>query len=68
MSKINLLYVTGNLLIGGAQELVKTLVINLDRRRFEVAVYSLVDYPEKTDNELLTREIKQDGFLLVTVP
>lgn len=67
MRKINLLYTIGNLLIGGAQELVKTLAINLDKERFKVSVCSLVNYPGKLHNEPLTQEIEKEGIEVFTL-
>lgn len=62
MKPINLLYTIDNLLIGGAQELVKTLANNLNRERFKVSICSLIDYPEKSHNEPLTQEIEREGI------
>lgn len=59
--KINLLYVISNLLIGGAQELVKTLSLNLKRELFNVSVCSLIEYGGKGDKEPLTEEITAGG-------
>jgi len=64
---INLLYTIDNLLIGGAQELVKTLASNLNRERFKVSICSLIDYPEKSHNEPLTQEIEREGIEIFTL-
>lgn len=67
MKPINLLYTIDNLLIGGAQELIKTLASNLNRQRFKVSICSLIDYPGKSHNEPLTQEIKREGIEIFTL-
>lgn len=67
MNLINVLYTIDNLLIGGAQELVKTLASNLNRERFKVSICSLIDYPEKSHNEPLTQEIEKEGIEIFTL-
>ena len=65
--RISVLFVIDNLLIGGAQELVKTLSLNLNKDIFSVAVCSLVDYAGKSAIEPLTREIEEGGVPVVTI-
>lgn len=65
--KINILYAIDNLLIGGAQELTKTLSLNLNKERFNVSVCSLVDYEGKGDKEPLTEEIRNGGVDVTTL-
>ncbi|MHA2040026.1 MAG: glycosyltransferase family 4 protein [Promethearchaeota archaeon] len=65
--KINVLYVIDNLLIGGAQELVKTLSLNLNRELFNVSVCSLVGYDSKSDKEPLSDEITSGGVDVTTL-
>lgn len=65
--KINILYVINNLLIGGAQELIKTLSLNLDRELFNVSVCSLIEYDGKGEKEPLTEEIAAGGVDITTL-
>jgi glycosyltransferase involved in cell wall biosynthesis len=59
--------VIDNLLIGGAQELVKTLSLNLNRELFNVSVCSLVGYDSKSDKEPLSDEITSGGVDVTTL-
>ena len=61
MYKTHILYTIDNLLIGGAQELVKTLAKHLNKEKFKVSVCSLMHYQGKTSDEPLTREIEDSG-------
>jgi glycosyltransferase involved in cell wall biosynthesis len=65
--KFNVLYVIENLLIGGAQELVKTFSSNLNRNLFNVSVCSLCGYAGKKDREPLTEEITASGVNVTTL-
>lgn len=65
--KINLLYVVHNLIIGGGQQLVKLLALNVDRARFNPMVLSLIDYAGKSDVEPLTDEIRDSGVEVFTL-
>jgi glycosyltransferase involved in cell wall biosynthesis len=65
--RIRVLYVINNLLIGGAQELVKTLSLNLNKDFFEVSVCSLVDHEGKGSKEPLTEEIASEGIDITTL-
>lgn len=67
IKKLNVLYTVDNLLIGGAQDLVKTLSLNLNRDLFNVSVCSLLDYPDKGDIEPLTDEIQAAGVDVTTL-
>ncbi len=65
--RINVLYAIDNLLIGGAQELVKTLSFNLNKDSFDVSVCSLLDYEGKGSKEPLTEEIAGRGIDVTTL-
>ena len=67
IDKIRLAYVVHNLQIGGAQELVKFLALNIDRERFDPVVVSLIDYPGKSDTEPLTDDIRSAGVEVYTM-
>lgn len=64
---LKVLFVTDNLLIGGAQDLVKTLAIGFRQRGVEAHVCSFLDYSGKTDVEPLTAEIEAAGVPVLTL-
>jgi len=59
--KIRLLYTVHDLVVGGAQDLVRTLATNVDRDRYEVAVATASPQP-KTGPEPLADELVSAGI------
>jgi glycosyltransferase involved in cell wall biosynthesis len=62
---INIIFTIDNLLIGGAQELVKTLALNLNKNLFNVSVCSLIHCQKSDNNEPLADEIRAKGIDVV---
>ncbi len=64
---LRILFVSGNLQIGGVQDLVKTLSIGFRHREIETHVCSFQDHYAKTEPEPLSAEITAAGVPVLTL-